>query len=220
MTSTSDRHRVVHGCIALAEIPGAPALLLSAEDIHLMKQAHDERFTALQNPHGPKIQVESKQFADRTGEGQKTRRPFMRTQFNLSQLRGKRWRFFECDCFQHVRDKIDTMKIQLQQAVRNHYNIRENTKLTVDSYLFCVLPGAEAQEWHVDAPKSKHYWTVMSPLGEVFPEQGTTEFHGQETPSGAYFFSGKTEHRGGANNSEATRLVFSLVMYTGEDPNH
>ena len=216
MTSTSDRHRVVHGCIALAEIPGAPALLLSAEDIDLMKQAHDDTFKKLREK---RIQLEAKQFDDRTGGGQKKKTPFMRTQFNLSQLSRKR-RSPECICFQNVREKIETMKTQLEKAFRNHYNIAENTKLTVDSYLFCVLPGATAQELHSDAPDNLHYWTVMFPLGEVFPEQGTTEFEGQATPSGAYFFSGKTEHRGGANNSEATRLVFSLVMYTGEDPNH
>ena len=144
----------------------------------------------------------------------------MRTQFNLSKLRRKRGRTSECNCIQLVREKIDTMKTQLQQAFRRHYNVRKSTELTVDSYLFCVLPGAEAQEWHSDAPDNTHYWTVMFPVGDLAPKQGTTEFKGQETPPGAYFFSGKTEHRGGANNSEATRLVFSLVMYTGEDPNH
>lgn len=213
MTSTSDSEQAVRGCIALAKISGAPDLLLSPEDIELMKQTHDEKLKAFREG---KIWLEARQLADRTDEGQKKVMCFMRTQFSLSQLRGKRGR----DPDPNVREKIDAMKTQLENAFRNHYNISKNTPLTVDSYLFCVLPGAEAQEWHVDAPNRKHYWTVMFPLGDPAPDQGTTEFKGQKTPSGAYFFSGKTVHCGGANKSEVPRWVFSLVMYTGKDPNN
>jgi len=213
MTSTSDSEQAVRGCIALAEIRGAPDLLLSPEDIQLMKQTHDEKLKAF---CASSIRLEARQLADRTDEGQKKVMRFMRTQFNLSQLRGKRRR----DSDSGVREKIDAMKTQLENAFRGHYNILGETELTVDSYLFCVQRGAKAQEWHVDAPNRKHYWTVMFPLGDPVPDQGTTEFEGQETPPGAYFFSGKTKHRGGANNSKVPRWVFSLVMYTGKDPNN
>ena len=213
MTSTSDSEQVVHGCIALAKISGAPDLLLSPEDIELMKQNHDEKLEALREG---KIRLEARQLADRTDEGQKKVMRFMRTQFSLSQLRGKRRR----DSDTGVREKIDAMKTHLENAFRGHYNILGETELTVDSYLFRVLPGAEAQEWHVDAPNRKHYWTVMFPLGDPVPDQGTTEFEEHKPPPGAYFFSGKTKHRGGANKSEVPRWVFSLVMYTGKDPNN
>ena len=88
-----------------------------------------------------------------------------------------------------------------------------------------IESGAEAQPVHTDwdqlgPPNS--YWTLALPITTI-PNQGTTEFSSRNSKfftsyKGSYIWQGHARHRGGANQSNGTRVVVFFVFIHKEHP--
>lgn len=100
-------------------------------------------------------------------------------------------------------------------------------KVTWDSHLVIVLPGAPEQRFHVDSARSWFYFTLLMPLTKDPPSAGRTEFfHSEDQPpvpvgvGDCLCFDGRRRHRGQRNGARShVRVFLYIAVYSGTDYN-
>lgn len=100
-------------------------------------------------------------------------------------------------------------------------------RVTWDSHLVLVLPGAPPQKYHVDSSRSWFYFTLIFPLTKDPEKAGRTQFHESkdqpEVPVGVgdvLVFDGKRKHRGSGNETKNhVRVFLYIAVYSGTDWN-